>query len=704
MCTNWKRFTFKAIMLASLSLFLYGCGGGSDGAPAQRTVKGVVSDNTGGKPFANATVTAYAIDATGNVATTPLSDPVQSDGFGNFVLKIPASYSGGIVLLATGTGLTPIRSVVPDVSQGQVVVISPATDMVYQYVVVNKGGSFTADNIQKAILVLERFFGLNFTQIPPPAIGSSPTAAQQQLLVMTQAINSLVKPGTTIADLLGFAPGTTAIALGLGTNFTNLTAALNTTITNLINQGILPGSYTAPTIVPLTGEPDLSDKTPPSVPQIITPVKVTSSSVSLTWDAATDNVGVTAYYVYRNGVFVIATSALTYPDTTVSPATEYTYTVKARDAAGNISVGSTVSVTTLEIQTYTVSGKVTTGDGTGLASVFIAISGSGSGVFLTDANGNYTITGVREGNRTYTFTPALSGYLFTPVNYTRNNIKENLTGLNFTAVATGTVTGGVTYPPGTIIGGISYPSGIVIGGVTYPTATVIGGVVYPTGTVIGGVTYPNGVIIGGVSYPAGTIVGGVAFPVGAVTAGVTYPSGTVIGGVTYPSGTVNAGITYPSGSVTGVVSYPSGTVIGGVVYPTGTVVGGVAYPGGVIIGGVIYQTGTVVGGVSFPVGAIIIGTTYPTGSFTAALEYRVTIFGNVAGAGVNGMQVTLSHQVNGATVIVDTTTTDTHGDYVLYDIFSGLVNDIYTITPMGYSGVSVPIGNDNIAEVNISIL
>jgi len=81
MCTNWKRFTFKVIMLASLSLFLYGCGGAAPRAPVLKEFKGVVADSTTGQSFANAKVTAYAIDAAGNVATHPeYPATVQSDG------------------------------------------------------------------------------------------------------------------------------------------------------------------------------------------------------------------------------------------------------------------------------------------------------------------------------------------------------------------------------------------------------------------------------------------------------------------------------------------------------------------------------------------------------------------------------------------------------------------------------------------------
>lgn len=573
MCTNWKRFTLKAIMLASLSLFLYGCAATvtEEEAPVlTKEIRGVVSDIATGQSFANAEVKAYAIDANGNVSATPLSIPVHSDGQGNFVLNIPQSYIGGIKLVAIENG-SIVRAVLPSATQTQPVSISLGTEMVAQYVE-SRTGLYTANNIQQAVLVLEPFLGQNFTQTTPAAIGATPTQAQQQQLVMTQAIDNLLTTGGyTITSLVTVNNSTSTIALGEGAAFTNLKSEITAVSTDLISAGAVSGSYnTTPTIIPVP-EPVLTDKTAPSAPQAFS-ATATTTSVTLSWSAAAVADGVTVYYIYRNDVFLATASAssATYTDP-ADPATTYTYVIKARDAAGNVSAGSTVTVTTAPILSYTISGKIAGSNGVGLASVYVAISGAGSGVFVTDSQGNYSIPSVRQGN--YSITPSLSGYTFAPVSRSIVVSDKDVTNQDFTAtvIDTGSITGGVTYPPGTIIGGISYPSGVVIGGVTYPTATVVGGVVYPTGTVIGGVTYPNGVIIGGVSYPAGTIVGGVAFPVGAVTTGVTYPTGTVIGGVTYPSGAVVGNVTYPAGTIIGAVTYPSSAVIGNVTYPAGSV-------------------------------------------------------------------------------------------------------------------------------------
>jgi chitodextrinase len=73
--------------------------------------------------------------------------------------------------------------------------------------------------------------------------------------------------------------------------------------------------------------------------------------VSLSWTASTDNVGVTAYDVYQGTTLAkTVTGAPPATSTTVtglSPSTTYSFSVRARDAAGNTSAPSnTVSVTT----------------------------------------------------------------------------------------------------------------------------------------------------------------------------------------------------------------------------------------------------------------------------------------------------------------------------------------------------------------------
>jgi len=90
-----------------------------------------------------------------------------------------------------------------------------------------------------------------------------------------------------------------------------------------------------------------TDTTPPSTPTGLTGAAAGSTGANLSWSASTDNVGVTGYIVRRNGVQVATPATTSYADTGLSAATTYSYTVAARDAAGNLSPDSTsVSVTT----------------------------------------------------------------------------------------------------------------------------------------------------------------------------------------------------------------------------------------------------------------------------------------------------------------------------------------------------------------------
>ena len=89
------------------------------------------------------------------------------------------------------------------------------------------------------------------------------------------------------------------------------------------------------------------DTTAPSTPANLAASAVSSSQINLTWTASTDNVGVTGYQVFRNGTQVGSPSTNSYNDTGLTASTAYSYTVKAVDAAGNVSaVSNTASATT----------------------------------------------------------------------------------------------------------------------------------------------------------------------------------------------------------------------------------------------------------------------------------------------------------------------------------------------------------------------
>ncbi|MFI1921803.1 MULTISPECIES: fibronectin type III domain-containing protein [unclassified Streptomyces] len=132
----------------------------------------------------------------------------------------------------------------------------------------------------------------------------------------------------------------------LSVSFT--TGASQTSATIYVHGWYAQGTYYADDIsLDGPGGGGGSDTQAPTAPGGLTSTGKTSSSVSLSWNAATDNVGVTGYDVYSGSAQVLTVSGTSATVSGLSASTGYTFTVKARDAAGNTSAASnSVSVTT----------------------------------------------------------------------------------------------------------------------------------------------------------------------------------------------------------------------------------------------------------------------------------------------------------------------------------------------------------------------
>jgi len=89
------------------------------------------------------------------------------------------------------------------------------------------------------------------------------------------------------------------------------------------------------------------DTQAPTAPTSLASTTKTANSITVAWNASTDNVGVTGYNVYANGVLKSTVTTLNYTITGLAASTNYSIYVTARDAAGNTSASSnTISVTT----------------------------------------------------------------------------------------------------------------------------------------------------------------------------------------------------------------------------------------------------------------------------------------------------------------------------------------------------------------------
>ncbi|MCF6128553.1 M12 family metallo-peptidase [Flavobacterium sp. AS60] len=159
------------------------------------------------------------------------------------------------------------------------------------------------------------------------------------------------------------------------------------------------------------------DTTAPTAPTL-SASGTTLTSTNLSWSGATDNVAVTGYDVYKDGVFLASTASTTYAATGLSSSTSYAFYVQAKDAAGNVSVASnTVNVTTLTPDTTAPAAPALTASGTTTTTTNLSWSGATDnvavtgynvykgGVFLasTTSATTYTVTGLTA-STSYTFT------------------------------------------------------------------------------------------------------------------------------------------------------------------------------------------------------------------------------------------------------------------------------------------------------------
>jgi endonuclease I len=163
-----------------------------------------------------------------------------------------------------------------------------------------------------------------------------------------------------------------------------------------------------------------SDTQAPTAPTSLASTSKTSSTISVSWTASTDNVGVTGYNVYANGVLKTTVAGLTATITGLTASTSYNLTVKANDAAGNISATSNTITETTDTGTGTGGGTTTDL----LFSEYIEGSGNNKALEILNATGSpinlsgYTIKRQTNGGGTWSSGLALSGTLNSGTKFT----------------------------------------------------------------------------------------------------------------------------------------------------------------------------------------------------------------------------------------------------------------------------------------------
>ncbi|MEW6053658.1 MAG: LamG-like jellyroll fold domain-containing protein [Nitrospirota bacterium] len=183
--------------------------------------------------------------------------------------------------------------------------------------------------------------------------------------------------------------------------------------------------------------------------------------------AITDKNGYYQFAGLPNGNYTLTPSMLNYSFTPATRAVALSErNMYSQNFTGTYSVSGT----------HSLSGKILTAQGSPLSGVTVALNGSATGTTQTDILGNYTFSGLSNGN--YTVTPGMAGYTFAPEFRTVTISGFSMSGMNFT----GTLTGGGIY---SISGTVRLPSG------AFPGKPVPGVVVSLTGDSTGTTTTDN---------------------------------------------------------------------------------------------------------------------------------------------------------------------------------------------------------------------
>jgi fibronectin type 3 domain-containing protein len=130
--------------------------------------------------------------------------------------------------------------------------------------------------------------------------------------------------------------GTTA---GLAFHDTVANGVLSYTVAAVDGGGLVGPAGAAPDV-------SIGDVAAPSVPTVLA-ATVAGATINLSWAASTDNVGVTGYRVYRGSSLLTTTTSRFATDTTARGGNSYVYSVRAYDAAANLSGYSAPLVVTL---------------------------------------------------------------------------------------------------------------------------------------------------------------------------------------------------------------------------------------------------------------------------------------------------------------------------------------------------------------------
>jgi len=195
---------------------------------------------------------------------------------------------------------------------------------------------------------------------------------------------NIYRNGAFVKQVLAPATSTSDTGLSAQTTYSYRVSAVDNA-GNQSAQGTASGATTS----------SCSDTTPPSMPMGVFATAASSSQINLSWIPSTDTggSGLAGYNVYRGGVLIGGTTLASYSNTGLTANTQYCYTVKAYDNAGNVSVQSAQACSTTQSNLPPTGAHLWSYNFGGTGSTDSAITTS----VAVDGSGNVVVTGNFQG-------------------------------------------------------------------------------------------------------------------------------------------------------------------------------------------------------------------------------------------------------------------------------------------------------------------
>jgi hypothetical protein len=323
------------VLIAALISLLIACGSSNEVANnggGELIGTGFIGTSATGAPIAQADIIVRDISGEQVITTTDANGRFSSEelaGTGPFLLRV--TQNNGEYLYSIGhkrtSGDEQLR-----------VNIHPYTDLIVRNWFELQGEDI--DSEFEAAGVLDELPSLAEIN----AIKDEVTAIVAQVLIDNDVPSGFDFISSAFdANHVGFDAFLDNSQVIINNTFINIT--INQSVTNI--QNIIVNNINLAT--------DFTEDTDsvPSVPSDVRALAINQSDVAIIWQASSDDVGVSSYKVYRNGVLIGSTAFPYYQDTGLSTSIIYSYNVVAVDNKGltSVEIYDTVEITLGAIDT-----------------------------------------------------------------------------------------------------------------------------------------------------------------------------------------------------------------------------------------------------------------------------------------------------------------------------------------------------------------